>query len=178
MTAALTLPQGIELDMAAPDALAASLQDWSPEAAAHTGRRSHDGDGDLFTIPESLVGDVERERSFKKCIADVEGFRNLTPNWDTYGGLPAKEKPIQFSIGLLQKLQSQVDVSAPHVAPISTGVYIEWRNNDAILYFEVDEDSVLFVMKTLGLTVAEGEDSQFSVAPAVGHVKRFHELAP
>ena len=175
---ALTLPRGIELDTAPPETLVAESPGWSADAATHFGKRTYQSKEGPFALPKSLVGDVERERSFTKCIADVKGFRDLPLNWDTYGGLPAKEEPIGFSIKLLQRLQSQVDVSAPHVAPISSGVYVEWRDNDALLYFEVDEDSVLFVMKKHGRTVVEGEDSRFLVAPAIELAERFHALAP
>ena len=130
------------------------------------------------TLTPTLVGDLERERSFENSISQIEKFQYLPPNWDTYGGLPAKEEPVRFSIDLLKSLQPLADISAPHVAPISSGVYIEWRNNDSLLYFEVDEDSVLSVMKKLGRTVSEGEDSRFAVKPAVDLAKSFHTLAP
>ncbi|MCH8042638.1 MAG: hypothetical protein IID44_02865 [Planctomycetes bacterium] len=175
---ALTLPQGIELDTAPSETLVAASPGWAEDVATHFGKRAIRSEEGPFSLPESLVGDVERERSFTKCIADVKGFRDLPLNWDTYGGLPAKEEPIRFSIELLNCLQSEIDISTPHVAPISSGVYVEWRNNGAILYFEVDEESVLYVMKRHGRTVAEGEDSRFSVAPAIELVERFHTLAP
>ncbi len=121
-----------------------------------------------------LVGDIERERAFEKSTAEIYGYRGLEKNWDTYGGLGASEQAVQFSVGLLQELRMQPEISAPRVSPISTGVYLEWRAGDRLLYFEVDEDSALFVMQEAGCPREDAEDPVFDVARAVEIVKRLH----
>jgi len=121
-----------------------------------------------------LVGDLERERAFEKSISEIHGYRNLEKNWDTYGGLGASEQAVQFSVNLLEELRVRPEISPPRVSPISTGVYIEWRIGDRLLYFEVDEDSLLFVMQQAGRYREDGEDTDFEVARAVDIVKRLH----
>ena len=124
--------------------------------------------------PSVLVGDLERERAFEKSISEIHGYRDLEKNWDTYGGLGASEQAVQFSVGLLEELRVRPEISPPRVSPISTGVYIEWRAGDRLLYFEVDEDSLLFVMQEGGRHREDGEDRDFDVARAVDIVKRLH----
>lgn len=121
-----------------------------------------------------LVGDLERERTFEKSISEIHGYRDLEEDWDTYGGFAASEQPAQFSVDLLESLQVRPEILPPRVSPISTGVYIEWRSGDRLLYFEVDEDSVLFVMQEPGRHREDGEDPDFGVSRAAELVKRFH----
>lgn len=125
-------------------------------------------------IRSVLVGDLERERAFEKSISEIHGYRDLEENWDTYGGFAASEQPAQFSVDLLESLQVRPEILPPRVSPISTGVYIEWRYGDRLLYFEVDEDSVLFVMQEPGRHREDGEDPDFGVNRAAELVKRFH----
>jgi len=122
------------------------------------------------------VGDLERERTFEESISSIHGYRDLEENWDTYGGLGASPKPVQFSLGLLEELRVRPEISPPRVSPISTGVYIEWRAGDRLLYFEVDEDSLLFVMQEGGRDREDGEDPDFGIGRAVELVKRWHRV--
>ena len=59
-------------------------------------------------------------------------YRDLDENWDTYGGLGASERAVQFSVGLLEWLRVLPEISPPRVSPISTGVYLEWRAGDRL----------------------------------------------
>ena len=123
-----------------------------------------------------LVGDAERERMFEQCISEIEGYRHLERNWDTYGGVGASEQAIRFSRNVMRSLQTRPEILSPHVCPISTGVYLEWRSGDRLLYFEVDEDSLLFVMREGNRDLEEGEDPDFRVGQAVELVERFHRV--
>lgn len=76
---------------------------------------------------------------------------------------------------LLNQVRGIPEVSAPDVRPISTGVYVEWHSAQSTLYFEVDEDSVLFVMQQGDVTIECGEDPCFQVSQAIDHVRRFHQ---
>ncbi len=121
-----------------------------------------------------LVGDMVREHTFEKSISEIHGYRDLEKNWDTYGGLGASQQAVQFSVYLLEELRVRPEISPPRVSPISTGVYLEWRAGERLLYFEVDEDSVLFVMQEGERHREDGEDPDFDVARAVDIVKRLH----
>lgn len=121
-----------------------------------------------------FVGDLERERVFEKIISEVYGYQDLEENWDTYGGFGASQQAVQFSVHLLKELQVRPEISPPHVSPISTGVYIEWRFGERLLYFEVDEDSFFFVMQEGRRDREDGEDPGFGVNRAVELVKRLH----
>lgn len=148
----------------------------SPEALG-TDRPSQSQWEERRSTSGTIVGDVERERAFEKSISAIYGYRDLEENWDTYGGFGASERPIQFSVRLLEKLQMQPEISPPRVSPISTGVYIEWRAGDRLLYFEVDEDSLLFVREEGGRHREDGEDPSFDVARALQIVKRLHGVS-
>ena len=128
-------------------------------------------------VPAAIVGDAARERSFRESLSQIESYRSLAPDWDTYGGLPASDVSVRFVRGLLQALQWLPEISAPYVCPISTGVYVEWRSGHVSLYFETDEDSVLFVMQQADVVVERGEDTAFDVNRAADLVKRFHRAA-
>ena len=125
-------------------------------------------------VSGALVGDRERERTFEESISEIHGYRDLRENWDTYGGIGASDQALQFSVGLLEKLRVRPEISPPRVSPISTGVYLEWRAGDRLLYFEVDEDSLLFVMQEGGRDQEDGEDPDFGIRRAVEVVKRWH----
>ena len=121
-----------------------------------------------------LVGDPRHERMFEESVSEIQGYRRLERNWDTYGGVRASEQAIQFSTDTLKALQARPEISPPHVCPISTGVYLEWRSGDRLLFFEVDEDSLLFVMREGDRDLEQGEDPNFGVERAVKLVERFH----
>lgn len=122
----------------------------------------------------ALVGDAGREQSFRECVCQIDGYRLLPHDWDTYGGSPASDASARFATNLLEELRWLPEVFPPSVCPISTGVYLEWRSGHSNLYFEVDEDSVLFIMQEGELVIERGEDTVFDVSRAIGLVKRFH----
>lgn len=128
-------------------------------------------------VRNALVGDSERERAFRERIREVNDYRSLPKNWDTYGGLPACDAPARFASSLLEEVRWLPEILAPYVCPISTGAYIQWQFGDAKLYFEIDEASVLFVMEESGVVVEDGEDAAFNVRRAVELVQRFHRSA-
>lgn len=144
----------------------------SPETTGDTNGGEQSGN-----VPESLVGDANREREFRGRISTVQDYASLPTNWDTYGGLPASERPIAFSTDLLGKLLRNPVVPPPYVSPISTGVYVEWAFRDMKLYFEADNESVLFVAERSGHTIKEGEDPYFDVAQAACDVELFFNNA-
>lgn len=124
--------------------------------------------------PVAIVGDAEREQSFRQSLSQIATYGSLPPDWDTYGGLPASDVSLEFARNLLNELRWLPELLAPYVCPISTGVYLEWRFGDTRLYFEVEDDSVLFVMEEGDLVLEDGEDATFDVPPAVELVQRFH----
>jgi hypothetical protein len=124
--------------------------------------------------PGAIVGDATREQSFRESLSQIETYRILPQDWDTYGGLPASDVSLAFAGNLLNALRLVPELFAPYVCPISTGVYLEWRLGDARLYFEVEDDSVLFVMEEGDRVVEDGEDTAFDVPHAVELVRRFH----
>jgi len=124
--------------------------------------------------PVAIVGDAERDHSFRQSLSQIETYRCLPPDWDTYGGLPASDGSVEFARNLLNELRWVPGLLAPYVCPISTGVYLEWRFSDARLYFEVEDDSVLFVREEGGVVLEDGEDAAFDVRRAVELVHRFH----
>ena len=124
--------------------------------------------------PGAIVGDATRERSFRESLSQIDTYRFLPQDWDTYGGLPASDVSVAFARNLLNELRWVPELSAPYVCPISTGVYLEWRFGEARLYFEVEDDSVLFVMEEGDLVLENGEDAAFDVPRAVELVQRFH----
>jgi hypothetical protein len=97
---------------------------------------------------------------------EIRSYRNLDYNWDTYGGVCATERSVQFAIDLLTKLTT---IPLPRVAPISAGVYLEWERGITI---EVDDESVLLSDDT--------EDPTFDVDKAADFVLAAHaeELLP
>lgn len=118
-----------------------------------------------------------RENIFKKLISEILDYCNLEDNWDTYNGVGASKQAMQFSVDLLKAIQLQSTMPAPRIAPISTGVYLEWRICHHLLYFEVDENSVLFVLQKRMLSSIVEEDSSFDVAKAASMVKKLYETA-
>jgi hypothetical protein len=128
----------------------------------------------LIAIGSSLVGDTQRGASFEKALKEIQDFRLLPNNWDTYGGKPARERATSFCEALLQDLRVQSDVAPPRVRPISTGAYLEWQKNGEKLYLEVDEDSVLVVQTSEDAERFSTEDSDFDVREAARLVQAFH----
>lgn len=109
----------------------------------------------------ALVGDASRESAFEEIISRIKGYSRLTGGWDSYGGLPPSEQAVRYSTEVLQQVKGIVEIPPPQVNPISTGVFIEWRKDSENLYFEVDEDSVLFVHADKNVVLASDEDTAF-----------------
>ena len=128
-------------------------------------------------VLNALVGDARRDEAFRQCIRQIDSYRSLPQDWDTYGGLGASDRSAAFATSLVDRLRWLPEISAPYVCPISTGVYLEWRSAHMNLYFEIDEDSVLFVMHQGDVVVEDGEDAAFDVRRAVELVQRFHRSA-
>ncbi len=128
-----------------------------------------------FGLQQTLVGDAHREKAFLSSISQIQDYCKLSEDWDTYGGQPASPQAAGFAMDLLNQVRGIPEVSAPDVRPISTGVYVEWHSAQSTLYFEVDEDSVLFVMQQGDVTIECGEDPCFQVSQAIDHVRRFHQ---
>jgi hypothetical protein len=128
-------------------------------------------------LGSGLLGDEDRRRAFRNAIAEVSRYRSLPAGWDGEGGLPACPKAADFSRGLLELLQSAAPgIGVPFVSPISTGVFLQWQSGDATLYFEVDEDSVLWMMQKGNVILASDEDPRFDVDQAYDLVARFHRI--
>lgn len=125
----------------------------------------------------AVVGSFEREEAFLQRIAQIRDYASLSTNWDTYGGLPVAASTIEFSLDLLTRLQVMPDISAPHVSPISRGVYLEWRFGDSNLYFEIEEDSILYRAQGPTGTLDEGEDRVLDVARAIDVINDYHRTA-
>lgn len=135
----------------------------------HSGRRA--GTTPTADVPVRAGRD---DAAVRECIADVEGFRELSDDWDRQGGIAAQEGPVRFAVKLLEKLSSHPEIPAPLVRPISGGVYLEWRSGERLLYFEVDEESVLrYSRSPRGEETAE--DPGFDVERACRAVVDFHE---
>ncbi len=116
--------------------------------------------------------------AFEELTRQIRSYRDLHDDWDTYGGLPAKEHVVSFAVGLLEELCMRLDTPLPHVAPISTGVYNDWSVGDRILYVEADEDSIM--CQTSGFSSRLSEvllylDPCFDVSRAVRAVRAWVE---
>ncbi len=124
----------------------------------------------------ALVGDANREKAFDQAILEIEKYRHLPRNWDTYRGLPASDRAARFSLDLLRQLKAEIEVAPPRMRPISSGVFIEWRTGMASLYFEIDEMSVLSCHERGDAVLTSGEDATFDVRRAKELVEVFHGI--
>lgn len=113
----------------------------------------------------TLVGSRKRDLAFRECIDAVRGYQDLPHDWDSYGGMAAADEPVAFAIELLQGLHWLTEIPAPTVRPISSGVYLEWRFGDSLLYFEVDDESVLCFRRDV-FCKETTEDSSFDADKA------------
>lgn len=124
-------------------------------------------------VASTLVGSAARDRKFQTAIDRVVSCLSLSKNWDLDGGNPADRKSVMFAIRLLREVWSTVPIHAPVVCPISGGVYLEWRLADCSLYFEIDSDSVLCVIRRGNRMISGAEDPEFDVRQAVAGVAAF-----
>ncbi|AII54474.1 MULTISPECIES: hypothetical protein [Hymenobacter] len=79
-----------------------------------------------------------------KLLAQLETFRNLSPNWDSYGALPTEERALARARQLLNSLSLQL-VYAPavsvHVFPMRDGgIQVELDRDNASMEIEVHPD--------------------------------------
>jgi hypothetical protein len=125
----------------------------------------------------ALVGDAQRERAFDQAISEIDKYRHLPRNWDTYGGVPTSDRAATFSLNLLQQLKAKIEIAPPRMRPVSGGVFLEWRTGIANLYFEIDEKSVLFCHERGDAVLTSGEDAAFDVRKAKECVEVFHGIA-
>lgn len=106
---------------------------------------------------------MTRTESLDSLIATVKTYADLPDNWDSYDGLPACEKAITFTVGLLEQLRTRDAIPLPRVLPISSGVYVDFSDD---YYVEVDEDGAA----SFGLVDEGGlvdSDGIFSVTHAI-----------
>jgi hypothetical protein len=131
------------------------------------------------TIPMSstLATPAEREQALAESVSQLESYAGLPLDWDGQGGQPAAECAVQFARGLVVALRDDREIPVPFVAPIDGGVYLEWRSDAAILYFEADKDSVLFAVREGSQVMRASEDADFNVTRAAELVRGFHNHA-
>jgi len=164
MTAALTLPENVFQDVTPTPVTQGSVPQTGQSGKHATNATT------------SVVGQKQRENDFLKRREDIQSYRNLSNNWDGYGGVAGADQPIQFSLNLLDEVRVTPDVPAPLVRPINEGVYMEWRFGDRLLYFEIDKESVLqYRCNVFGEETFE--DPDFDVQRAKQAVVAFHENA-
>ena len=120
---------------------------------------------------------VRDEAGMDRCISEIRAYRALTENWDTYGGRGASEQAVRFAVGLLEELRGCPDIPPPRIAPISHGVYLEWRIGVRSLYIEVDDESAACVFNDGGCEREVDSDFALNVAGAArtcSFVERHH----
>jgi hypothetical protein len=118
----------------------------------------------------------ERREQFDSLIRRVESCLTLAEDWDAYGGVPAAPSTVDFARRLLQCVQTVAELPPPtSCTPISTGLMLEWEARRAKLYFEIDEDSVLCVVRSKGNVLDRYDDASFDVQRAFAAVKRLHQ---
>lgn len=131
-----------------------------------------------IAFQNTLVGSVVREQAFSRELSKIESYRFLERGFDHYGGLPASERTIEFGKGLVHALaEAYLHIPPPTITPISTGMFISWKEADRELYFEVEDDSVLSVYRVKDAVVECDEDASFDVRAAQQLVLRFHKCA-
>ncbi len=114
------------------------------------------------------------ERSFDRAIAKVRQYSRLQDDWDHDGGRRPSEQAVGYAERLLVCLETKPDLTAPYVAPIDGGVYIEWRINNATLYLEIDASSVLTIFRESGAVKHSTEIPHSNLDAAIALVEQFH----
>lgn len=69
----------------------------------------------------------------------------------------------------------KASIEHPRVLPIDTGFYCEWRRDGCVVFFEVDEDSVLCMTDDPADAgrLLQYEDEHYSVGNAIEAVRSF-----
>jgi len=87
--------------------------------------------------------------------ARLAHFRDLSENWDTYGGLPPSESAINRTRQLLSAVATTVTTRPgysslpPVIAPTSTGgILLEWTTQHSDLEVEVSDAGALSYLHT------------------------------
>ncbi len=124
-----------------------------------------------------LIDNAEREQLFDQATATVRTYRLLHDDWDSGGSLRPSDRAIDCAERLLAYVRTMPDVSAPFVASIDSGVYLEWRLHKSNLYLEIDANSVLTVVRENGTVSYSTENSLSDLESAVRLIERFHDQA-
>ena len=127
-------------------------------------------------IGSGLPADDERRRAIRSAIGEVARYRTLPAGWNGEGGLPACPKAADFARQLLEQILERPEIRPPFVCPISTGVFLQWQSGDGILYFEIDDESVVWMIQEGDAVLAAGEDPHYDANRACGLVARFHKI--
>jgi hypothetical protein len=114
------------------------------------------------------------EPSFDRAIAKLRQYSQLQDDWDEDGSQRPSEQAIDYAERLLTCLRAKPCLTAPFVAPIDGGVYIEWRINYSSLYLEIDASSVLTVRRESGAVKLSTETSHSNLDAATALVEQFH----
>ncbi len=117
------------------------------------------------------------ERSFGQAMARIRQYRQLPDNWDSEGSQRPAERAVDFAERLLTCLQRIPHATAPFVAPIDGGVYVEWRTVRSNLYLEIDASSVLTVRRENGAVTHSTEISNPDLDAVIALIEQFHEQA-
>ena len=129
------------------------------------------------TLPSVAESSTKEDQSFDEAINTVRQYRQLLDDWDSEGSRRPSEQALDFADRLLACLQEMPGISAPFVAPIDDGVFIEWRMGSSNLYLEIDSKSVLAVLRESGTVVRSTEISHSQIDAAIDLIEQFHEQA-
>ncbi len=139
--------------------------------------------GSANRMQSTLACGSERERSFDEAITRVREYLRLPEDWDSYGGKPASDPAVDYAARLLSCLRGIPEIPLPFVTPISGGVYLEWSCEGRHLYLEIDQTSVLIVVRGGGQIVSseeialQVEDRSRGVESAIEPIRNFYEVA-
>jgi hypothetical protein len=129
------------------------------------------------TLPSVAEPSAKEKQSFDEAMTTVRLYRQLMNDWDSEGSRRPSEQALDFADRLLACLQEMPGISAPFVAPIDDGVFIEWRMGSSNLYLEIDANSVLTVLREGGTVARSTEISHSQIDAAIDLIDQFHEQA-
>jgi hypothetical protein len=124
-----------------------------------------------------LTDSAARERLFDEATATVRQYRKFQDDWDSSGSVRPSDKAVSYAERLLASLRTTPDITAPFVAPIDAGVYIEWRLGKSNLYLEIDANSVLTVLRESGSVLRSVESPLSDLNAAIDLIEEFHQRA-
>ena len=120
--------------------------------------------GALLTAPRPSAPPEHRHEVF--WFTDVEdeirGCLKLVPNWDSYGGGPARVEIVDAAVEIA-RLMAVLGFSRPHVCPESSGgVLLEWEHSDRALTVDLDgNEGFSFAYESPGTVELEGDMERF-----------------